>query len=152
MEYRFVPPKELDSRLGVCLATIFVQKWLQTEPTFNLTRIRANSETVDDPNGISKGNKTLIFFDLPILFRLDVTSGFTLLGGTEFNKLINDNNHLLNNGEKAFNRGSRLGYSFGLELGKFYFRYRGVERKTNVYRNWNATIQQYQFGIKWDFF
>lgn len=122
---------------------------IQAEPTYNVSRIRTNSETVDYSNGISKGNKALQFFDLPILFKLDVTSGFALLGGIEFNELLNEDKYNLNNGERAFNRGSRLGYTFGLELGKLYFRYRAIERKTGVYRNWNTLIEQYQIGVKW---
>lgn len=125
---------------------------IQVEPTYNVTRIRTNSETVDQIDGIAKGNKALQFFDLPVLFKLDVTSGFALLGGLEFNKLLNEDKYLLNNGEMVFNKGSRLGYTFGLELGKFYFRYRNVERKTGIYRNWNTIISQYQIGLKWNLF
>lgn len=125
---------------------------IQVEPTYNMTRIRTNSETVDQVNGITKGNKALQFFDLPVLFKLDVTSNFALLGGLEFNKLLNEDKYLLNNGDEAFNKGSRLGYTFGLELGKFYFRYRNVERKTGVYQNWNTSISQYQIGVKWNLF
>jgi hypothetical protein len=125
---------------------------IQVEPSLNLSRIRTNSETVAQINGISKGNQTLHFFDLPILFKLDITSGFSLLGGLEFNELLNEDKNKLNNGDRAFNKGSRLGYTFGLELGKFYFRYRAVERKTGVYRNWNSVIEQYQIGAKWILF
>ncbi|AIM39056.1 hypothetical protein KO02_21985 [Sphingobacterium sp. ML3W] len=122
---------------------------IQVEPTYNISRIRANSETVDYLNGIAKGNKALQFFDFLILFKLNVTSGFALLGGIEFNELLNEDKYHLNNGERAFNSGSQLGYTFGLELGKLYFRYRAVERKTVVYRNWNTLIEQYQIGVKW---
>lgn len=125
---------------------------IQVEPTYNVTRVRTNSETVDQVNGITKGNKALQFFDLPVLFKLDVTSGFALLGGLEFNKLLNEDKYILNNGEMVFNKGSRLGYTFGLELGKFYFRYRNVERKTGIHRNWNTIISQYQIGLKWNLF
>jgi len=45
-----------------------------------------------------------------------------------------------------------MGYTFGLELGKLYFRYRNVERKTGVYHNWNTSISQYQIGVKWNLF
>ena len=122
---------------------------IQAEPTFNATRIRTTSETIDQVNGISKGNKALHFFDLPILFKLNLTSGFALLCGIEFNELLNEDKYNLNNGERTFNRGSRLGSAFGLEVGKFYFRYRSVERKTAIYRNWNTLIEQYQIGVKW---
>lgn len=125
---------------------------IQVEPTYNVTRVRTNSETVDQVNGIAKGNKALQFFDFPVLFKLDLTSNFALLGGLEFNKLLNEDKYLLNNGEEAFNRGSRMGYTFGLELGKLYFRYRNVERKTGVYHNWNTSISQYQIGVKWNLF
>lgn len=125
---------------------------IQAEPTFNLTRVRTNSETVHEAKGIDKGNKALHFFDLPVLFRLDVTPGFALLGGVEFNSLLNEDKYRLNNNDQAFKEGTRLGYTVGLELGKFYFRYRGFERSTNVHRSWTTAIQQYQAGVRWNIF
>lgn len=125
---------------------------IQTEPTFNITRVRANSQTVDEVDGISKGNKSLQFFDLPVLFRFDVARRFALLGGLEFNSLLNEDRHLVNNGEEAFKGGTRVGYSLGFELGKFYFRYRTVERQARIHRSWSPKIQQYQIGVKWDLF
>lgn len=125
---------------------------IQAEPAFNLTRIRANSETIQEADGIDKGNKRLHFFELPVLFRLDVTRNFALLGGVEFNKLLNAERHLLNNGAQAFKGGDRLGYSFGIELGKLYFRYRAFEQSTHIHRSWASDIQQYQVGVKWNFF
>lgn len=123
---------------------------IQAEPTFNLTRIRANEQTADEADGISKGNKALHFFDMPLLFRLDIARRFAFLGGVEFNKLLNEEKYLLNNGEEAFKKATRLGYTLGAELGKFYFRYRFVEREARVYRSWSPTIQQYQVGIMWN--
>lgn len=123
---------------------------IQAEPTFNLTRIRANAETAHQETGIPKGNKALSFFDLPVLFRLDVMSSFALLAGVEFNTLLNKDRYRLNNDEEAFKGGIRLGYSLGAELGKFYFRYRFVERQARVHRSWSPGIQQYQLGMKWD--
>ncbi|WP_437919555.1 outer membrane beta-barrel protein [Sphingobacterium sp. LRF_L2] len=122
---------------------------IQAEPSFNLTRIRANDETSNREDGIQKGNKSLQFFNLPVLFKLKITPAFALLSGIEFNKLINDQQYRLNNDEPAFKSGNRLGYSLGAELGKFYFRYRGVSKSTRVGGNWNAVIEQYQFGIRW---
>lgn len=125
---------------------------IQVEPTLNLSRIRANSETIHEANGIDKGNKALYFFDLPVLFRWDIARSFALLGGAAFNTLLNDDKYRLNNGEKAFKGGTKLGYSFGAELGKFYFRYYAVERSANIHRSWSPNIQQYQIGVKWDIF
>ncbi|TYR37591.1 PorT family protein [Sphingobacterium phlebotomi] len=149
----FRSSKRLGFQVGAAVSYHFRPNMaIQVEPTFDVTRVRANSETVHETNGIDKGNKTLHFFDLPVLFRLDVTSGFALLGGIEFNSLLNEDKYRLNNNEYAFKEGTRLGYTVGLELGKFYFRYRGFERSTNVYRSWTTTIQQYQAGVRWDIF
>lgn len=137
---------------GVLSYHFHPQMAIQAEPTLNLARIRANSETIHEAAGIAKGNKALYFFDLPILFRLDVARNFALLGGAAFNKLLNDEKYRLNNGEKAFKGGAKLSYSIGVELGKIYFRYYAFERSTNVHRSWNPNIQQYQIGVKWDIF
>ncbi|PRD53895.1 outer membrane beta-barrel protein [Sphingobacterium gobiense] len=146
----FRSSKRLGVQAGVVMSYHFLPNMaIQVEPTFNLTRVRANSETVHETNGIDKGNKALHFFDLPVLFRLDVTPGFALLGGAEFNSLLNEDRYRLQNGELAFKGGTRLGYTVGLELGKFYFRYRGFERSTNVHRSWTTMIQQYQVGVRW---
>jgi len=125
---------------------------IQAEPTFHLSRIRANSATLEKNNGIKKGNKALHSFGLPVLFKLNVTPSFALLGGVEFDKLLNTEEYLLNNGEQAFKGGYRTGYSFGAEMGKIYFRYRSIRQGTRIYNNWNADIQQYQFGVKWNIF
>jgi len=147
----FRSSKRLGFQVGAVVSYHFHSNMaIQAEPTFNLTRVRANSETVDEIKGIAKGNKALHFFDLPILFRLDVVPGFALLGGGEFNSLLNEDKYLLNNNEQAFNTGIRLGYTVGLELGKFYFRYRGFERSTQVHRSWTTAIQQYQVGVRWN--
>ncbi|MBD1433424.1 outer membrane beta-barrel protein [Sphingobacterium sp. DN00404] len=147
----FRSSKRLGFQVGMAVSYHFRPNMaIQAEPTFNLTRIRANSETVHETKGIDKGNKALHFFDLPVLFRLDVTSGFALLGGVEFNSLLNADRYRLNNSDQAFKSGIRLGYTVGLELGKFYFRYRGFERSTEVHRSWTTAIQQYQVGVKWN--
>src|SRR5690606_41246360 len=100
------------------------------------TCTKSITETVHETKGIDKGNKALHFFDLPVLFRLDVTPGFALLGGVEFNSLLNEDRYRLNNSAPAFKSGIQLGYTVGLELGKFYVRYRGFERSTEVHRSW----------------
>lgn len=149
----FRSSKRLGFQVGAVLSYHFRPNLgIQAEPTFNLTRVRTNSETVHETKGIDKGNKALHFFDLPVLFRLDVTPVFALLGGVEFNSLLNEDKYRLNNNDQAFKDGTRLGYTFGLELGKFYFRYRGFERSTHVHRSWTTAIQQYQVGIRWDIF
>ncbi|PRD48865.1 outer membrane beta-barrel protein [Sphingobacterium haloxyli] len=148
--FSFRSSKRLGVQAGVMMNYHFHPNMaIQAEPTLNLTRIRANAETTQETNGIDKGNKGLRFFDLPILFRLDLTPEFALLGGAEFNSLLNEDRYRLQNGELAFKGGTRLGYTVGLELGKFYFRYRGFERSTNVHRSWTTMIQQYQVGVKW---
>src|SRR5690606_27635103 len=94
---------------------------LQVEPGFNLNRIRANSNTIAHPHGIGKGNKTLYFFNMPMYLKISILPGVAILGGPEINKLINDQKYQLNDGRAAFKPGYRLGYGFGLELGKLYF-------------------------------
>lgn len=149
----FRSSKRLGFQVGAVVSYHFRSNMaIQTEPTFNLTRVRANSETVDETRGITKGNKALHFFDLPVLFRLDVTPRFALLGGVEFNSLLNEDKYRLNDGGQAFEAGIKLGYSVGLELGKFYFRYRGFDRSTNIHRSWTTAIQQYQVGVRWSIF
>ncbi|NGM65694.1 outer membrane beta-barrel protein [Sphingobacterium sp. SGR-19] len=149
----FRSSKRLGFQVGAVVSYHFRPNMaIQTEPTFNLTRVRANSETVYETKGIGKGNKALRFFDLPVLYRLDITPRFALLGGVELNSLLNEDKYRLNNGDQAFKDGTRLGYTVGLELGKFYFRYRGFERSTNVHRSWTTAIQQYQVGLRWNIF
>ncbi|KGE13735.1 outer membrane beta-barrel protein [Sphingobacterium deserti] len=125
---------------------------VQAEPSFNIARIRANDQTAIYPEGIQKGTKSLHYFNLPVLLKLKITPGFALLGGVEFNSLINDDRYRLNNGAPAFRSGVRFGHSVGLELSRFYFRYRGMKRPSDVHGNWHADIEQYQLGMKFDFF
>ena len=147
----FRSSKRIGFQLGAVASYHFRSNMaIQVEPTFNLTRLRANAETSHEPTGIGKGNKALQFFDLPILFRLDISPKFALLAGANVNSLLNEEKYLLVNQEEAFKRGVRLGYTVGVELGKFYFRYLGFDRQTNIHRSWTATIHQYQVGIKWD--
>lgn len=122
---------------------------LQGEPSFNIARLRSKGTGNDDLNGIQKGTKSLQYFNFPVLFKLKITPGFALLVGGEFNKLLNDEDYRLGNGGQAFKGGQRLGYSFGLELGKMYFRYRGLGKFTRVKENLNAQINQYQVGMRW---
>ncbi|TDS10970.1 outer membrane beta-barrel protein [Sphingobacterium paludis] len=125
---------------------------VQAEPSFNITRIRANDRTAMYPEGIQKGTKSLHYFNLPVLLKLKITPSFALLGGVEFSSLINDDKYRLNNGAPAFRSDVRFGHSLGVELSRFYFRYRGLKRPSDVHGNWHADIEQYQLGMKFDLF
>lgn len=125
---------------------------IQGEPSFNITRLRSKNVSSDHPNEIPKGTKSLQYFNFPVLFKLKITPGFALLAGGEFNKLLNDKDYSLVNGDPAFKSGQRLGYSLGLELGKIYFRYRGLEKFSQANNSSNAQINQYQIGMRWTLF
>lgn len=125
---------------------------LQVEPSFNISRVRANESTAHEPAGIAKGTKSLSYFQLPVFAKLCITRGFSLMVGPEFSHLLNESRYRLNNNHPAFKDAMRIGYSVGLELGAIYFRYHEVKRVSNVYSDWHAALVQYQLGIKWDLF
>lgn len=147
--HAFRSTKKIGLQGGVTLAYRFNKVWaLQAEPGFTVNRVRANDATFDHPSGIDKGNKRLLFFNVPILLKIHVLPGFTLLGGPEINKLVNDQKYRLNDGRSAFKPGHRLGYGVGLDLGKVYFRYKVNSRFSKVVDSWDAPLKQFQLGLR----
>lgn len=121
---------------------------LQLEPGYNLSRIRSNETTHMLPNGISKATRSVDYFNLPLFVKLSITSQFALLAGIEFNKLLTEEKHLLNNSLPAFNTALSTGYAFGVEFSKLYFRYRRQHRISRINAPSDAYLQQLQFGIR----
>lgn len=149
----FRSAKKIGLQAGIALQYSFTRNLgAQIEPSFNISRVRSNEQTSMYDEGISKGTKSLHYVNVPLFFKLSITSKFALLAGPELSKLLNESKYRLNNGEEAFKDGTRVGYSLGLELGPLYFRYREVKRVSHVRSDWHAAIEQYQLGIKWDLF
>jgi len=151
--HSFRSAKKIGLQAGLALQYSFTKNLaLQAEPSFNITRVRANEQTQDLDFGIQKGTKSLHYFSVPLFFKLCITPKFALLAGPEWSKLLNESKYKLNNGSYAFQDRTRLGYSAGLELGSIYFRYREVKRVSHVHADVHAAVAQYQLGFKWDLF
>ncbi|WP_293943580.1 MULTISPECIES: outer membrane beta-barrel protein [unclassified Sphingobacterium] len=125
---------------------------LQAEPAYNLIRIRNNDQTAQRAHGIGAGTRKLAYMSVPLYLKLNFTRTIAILGGLDFNFLLNDDRYKLNNGENAFRSRPRTGYSLGAELGGLYFRYRKFNRTNNIIDNWTADIEQYQLGFKFELF
>lgn len=125
---------------------------LQAEPVYNLMRIRNNDQTAESEYGIGAGTRKLEYMSVPLYLKVNFTRTIAIMGGLDFNFLLNDDRYKLNNGENAFRSKPRTGYSLGAELGKVYFRYRKFNRTNDIIDNWTADIEQYQLGIKFELF
>lgn len=125
---------------------------LQAEPAYNLIRIRNNDQTAQRAYGIGAGTRKLEYMSVPLYLKVNFTRVIAIMGGLDFNFLLNDDRYKLNNGDNAFRSRPRTGYSFGAELGRVYFRYRKFNRTNNIIDNWNADIEQYQLGYKFELF
>lgn len=121
---------------------------LQVEPSYNISRIRTNETTQALPNGISRGTRSVDYFNLPLFAKLTITPGFALLAGIDFSKLLNEDRHLLNNGLPAFNTNLNTGYALGVEFGKLYFRYRRQNGFSRINDQSDSYIQQLQIGLR----
>ncbi|SJN19034.1 hypothetical protein FM107_01600 [Sphingobacterium sp. JB170] len=122
---------------------------LQGEPSFNVTRIRANDEGKSISNGLNKGNKSVQFFNLPLYAKLKITPNFAIVGGPEYNKILNDGDFRLNDGAEAFKDSGRFGYGLGLDIGNFYFRYRSLKKFDEIGDTHDLKLNQYQIGFRW---
>lgn len=125
---------------------------LQAEPAYNLVRIRNNETTAQREHGIGAGTRKLEYINVPLYLKISFTSTVAIMGGLDFNFLLNDDRYKLNNGANAFRSKTRTGYSLGAEIGGVYFRYRKFNRTNNIVDNWTADIEQYQLGYKFDLF
>ncbi|PUV24323.1 outer membrane beta-barrel protein [Sphingobacterium athyrii] len=125
---------------------------LQAEPVYNLIRIRNNDQTAQREHGIGAGTRKLAYMSVPLYLKLNFTRTIAIMGGLDFNFLLNDDRYKLNNGDNAFRSRPRTGYSLGAELGGVYFRYRKFNRTNNIIDNWTADIEQYQLGFKFELF
>lgn len=121
---------------------------LQAEPSFNISRIRTNDNNNGRPDGLNKGNNSLQFFNLPLYLKLKISSNFALVAGPEYNKLLNGEDFLLNSGANAFKENGRFGYGLGIELGKFYFRYRNLKNFDEIGDTHDLNMNQYQVGLR----
>lgn len=125
---------------------------LQAEPAYNLMRIRNNDQTAESEYGIGAGTRKLEYMSVPLYLKVNFTRTIAIMGGLDFNFLLNDDRYKLNNGANAFRSKPRTGYSLGAELGKVYFRYRKFNRTNDIIDNWTADIEQYQLGLKFELF
>lgn len=142
------------NKIGLQFGTFFTYHFtdhlaLQVEPSYNISRIRTNSNSQQLTDGIGKGNKSLDFFALPLLMKITIVPKFAILGGVEYNKLLNTDAHRLNNGENAFKENGEVTYSAGFEISKFYFRYRHLKNFDQIGGINNSRLHQYQFGLRW---
>ncbi|MFD2742249.1 MULTISPECIES: outer membrane beta-barrel protein [Sphingobacterium] len=121
---------------------------LQLEPGYNISRIRTNETTQALPQGITKATRSVDYFNLPLLAKLTLTPQFALLAGIEFNKLLNEDRHLLNNNQPAFQTNLQTGYVLGIEFRKLYLRYRRHNGFSQINSPNDSYIQQLQIGLR----
>ncbi|MFD2966338.1 outer membrane beta-barrel protein [Sphingobacterium bambusae] len=146
----FQARKRIGFQAGADLSFKFHDKIaIQAEPTYHLLRVSNHDYSPNEAHGISGGRRALRYINVPLLLKLNLTSGLALLAGPDLNHLINVDVHRLNNGAQAFVRRPNVGYMLGIDLGNVYFRYRNMRRYNNIIENGHAQLNQFQLGLKW---
>lgn len=124
---------------------------IQPEPQFSIARVRTLDAGADIGNSIEHGNKSLQYFSVPVLLKFELIPQLSVFAGAEYNKLLNGNSYTMRNRGDAFRDGSKIGYTLGFEISRFYFRYRHIGDIDHLSSH-HSDLHQYQLGVKWRLF
>lgn len=106
--------------------------------------------TITNPNTLNQ-NVTLNYLSIPLLLRYNVGGMFTLLAGPQVGILMNKDQNLLQNGQKAFSDGDFsmvAGLQVNLKTLRLYGRYNiGMKNINQIDQKDKWTSQQIQLGV-----
>lgn len=147
---------DLAYHLGGFAEIDFNKKWgIQPELLWSQSRTTRSSgfnsiyNNVFNPNGDQ--NIRLDYLAIPVLLRYNVGSMLTLNAGPQFGILMNQNDNLLQNGERAFRTGDFamvLGAQLNFDFLRIYGRYNiGLQNINDIDNRDKWTNQQIQLGI-----
>ena len=135
----------------------FTKKFgLQPEVLWNQTTTQVSASfstiypTLTNPNTLNQ-NVTLNYLSIPLLLRYNLGEMFSLLAGPQIGILMNKNQNLLQNGQKAFSDGDFsmvAGLQINLKTIRLYGRYNiGLKNINQIDQQDKWTSQQIQLGV-----
>jgi hypothetical protein len=135
----------------------FTKKFgLQPEVLWNQSNSQVSGEfatlypTITNPNTLNQ-NVTLNYLSIPILLRYNLGGMFSIVAGPQFGVLMNKDQNLLQNGQKAFSDGdfsAVAGLQINLKALRLYGRYNiGMKNINQIDQKDKWTSQQIQLGV-----
>jgi hypothetical protein len=135
----------------------FTKKFgLQPELLWNQTSTQVNSSfstlypTLTNPNTLNQ-HVTLNYLSIPLLLRYNLGGMFSIVAGPQFGILMNKDQNLLQNGQKAFSDGDFsmvAGLQINLKTLRLYGRYNiGLKNINEIDQQDKWTSQQIQLGV-----
>jgi hypothetical protein len=106
--------------------------------------------SITNPNTLNQ-DVVLNYLSIPILLRYNLGSMFSLVAGPQFGILMNKNQNILQNGQKAFTDGDfslAAGLQVNLKVLRLYGRYNvGMKNINQIDQQDKWTSQQIQLGV-----
>jgi opacity protein-like surface antigen len=135
----------------------FTKKFgIQPEVLWNQSNTQVSAEfatlypTITNPNTLNQ-EVVLNYLSIPLLLRYNLGSMFSIVAGPQFGILMNKNQNLLQNGQKAFSEGdfsAVAGLQVNLKALRLYGRYNiGMKNINQIDQKDKWTSQQIQLGV-----
>jgi Outer membrane protein beta-barrel domain len=129
---------------------------IQPEVLWNQSNTQVSAEfatlypTLTNPNTLNQ-EVVLNYLSIPLLLRYNLGSMFSIVAGPQFGILMNKNQNLLQNGQKAFSDGdfsAVAGLQVNLKALRLYGRYNiGMKNINQIDQKDKWTSQQIQLGV-----
>jgi hypothetical protein len=129
---------------------------IQPELLWNQSNTQVSAEfatlypTLTNPNTLNQ-EVVLNYLSIPLLLRYNLGSMFSIVAGPQFGILMNKNQNLLQNGQKAFSDGDFsvvAGLQVNLKALRLYGRYNvGMKNINQIDQQDKWTSQQIQLGV-----
>jgi hypothetical protein len=138
----------------------FTKKFgIQPEVLWNQSNTQVSAEfatlypTITNPNTLNQ-EVVLNYLSIPLLLRYNLGSMFSIVAGPQFGILMNKNQNLLQNGQKAFSEGdfsAVAGLQVNLKALRLYGRYniglKNINQFDQIAQKDKWTSQQIQLGV-----
>jgi opacity protein-like surface antigen len=138
----------------------FTKKFgIQPEVLWNQSNTQVSAEfatlypTITNPNTLNQ-EVVLNYLSIPLLLRYNLGSMFSIVAGPQFGILMNKNQNLLQNGQKAFSEGdfsAVAGLQVNLKALRLYGRYniglKNINQFDQIDQKDKWTSQQIQLGV-----
>ncbi len=135
----------------------FTKKFgIQPEVLWNQSNSQMSGEfatlypSITNPNTLNQ-DVVLNYLSIPILLRYNLGSMFSVVAGPQFGILMNKNQNILQNGQKAFSDGDfslAAGLQVNLKVLRLYGRYNvGMKNINQIDQQDKWTSQQIQLGV-----
>ncbi len=135
----------------------FTKKFgIQPEVLWNQSNTQVSAEfatlypSITNPNTLNQ-EVVLNYLSIPLLLRYNLGSMFSIVAGPQFGILMNKNQNLLQNGQKAFSEGdfsAVAGLQVNLKALRLYGRYNiGMKNINQIDQKDKWTSQQIQLGV-----